>query len=161
MNDQDYNELNSSLSSVLREKEMVWVIDQVNEQISLGKTESKEIVSDEDYRQNTLPEFVPKRRTSGRGRRKEEFLVTTEYTPKEKLLLLIDAIEQAVVNTSTMVHDTLYFTHREFKIESISFYSVENQREKTFSRADFGVEDSPTIRLKNLLAELRTHINAD
>jgi hypothetical protein len=161
MNAEDYNELFHALSGTLREKGMVWVIDQVNEQIRLGKTESKEIAPDEDYRQTSLPDFVPRPRTRGRARKKEEFLVTTEYTSKEKLLLLIDAIEQAVVNTSTMVHETLEFTHKEFKIDSVSFYSVEDQREKTFSQAEFTGEDGPILRLERLLAELRTQIDAD
>ena len=163
MDDEDYNDIFSALSDVLREKEMLWVLDQVNEQIRLGKTESKEIASQEDdRRQSPLPGIgTMQRMPRGRARKKEEFLVTTEYTAKEKLLLLIDAIEQAVVNTSKMVHDTLEFTHEEFNIDEITFYSEENQQSKTFSSDEFAVKDRQVAHLKDLLEKLRNQVNAN
>lgn len=163
MDDKDYNDIFSALADVLRQKEMLWVLDQVNEQIRLGKTESKEISpQDEDYRQSTLLDIGPRPKTTrGRARKKEEFLVTTEYTPKEKLLLLIDAIEQAVVNTNRMVHDTLEFTHEEFTIDEITFYSEENQKSKTFSTSEFEEKDREIAYLKGLLEKLRNQVNAN
>jgi hypothetical protein len=162
MNDEDFNTIFSALSEVLRQKEMHWVLDQVNEQIRLGKTESKEISPDEDYRQSSLLDVGARPRARrGGARKKEEFLVTTEYTPKEKLLLLIDAIEQAVVNTNRMVHVTLEFTHEEFNIDEISFYSEEDQKSKTFRAEEFEVNARQIMYLKDLLEKLRSQINAN
>ena len=140
---------------------MQWVLDQVNEQIRLGKTESKEIAPDEDYRQTNLPAFDAKSLKRGRTRKKEEFLVTTEYTEKEKLFLLVDAIDQVVVNTNTMVRETLDFMQREFKIDEITFYAVEDQRTKTFSGVDFAKGAESILVLKELLKILRNQIYAD
>jgi hypothetical protein len=163
MNNEDYNIIFSALSEVLRQKEMHWVLDQVNEQIRLGKTESKEISPrDEDHRQNILLDVSARPRTiRGRARKKEEFLVTTEYTPKERLLLLIDAIEQAVVNTNRMVHDTLEFTHAEFNIDEITFYSEEEQKLKTFQTGEFEINARQIMHLKDLLEKLRSQVNAN
>ncbi len=163
MNDQDYSELYDTLSNILRDKELVWVLDQVSEQIRLGKTESKEIFPEEEGRQqNPLP-GVESRLQAPRGRRrkKEEFLVSTEYTPKEKLILLIDAIEQSVVNTNRMVYETLDFVQAKFGIRTIVFYSAENQREKEFTSHDFNESTQRITRLMGLLEELRRRINAD
>lgn len=163
MNDEDFNTIFFALSEVLRQKEMHWVLDQVNEQIRLGKTESKEISpQDEDYRQSSLLDVGARPRTlRGRARKKEEFLVTTEYTPKERLLLLIDAIEQAVVNTNRMVHDTLEFTHEGFNIDEITFYSEEEQKPKTFRTGEFEANARQITYLKDLLEKLRNQINAN
>jgi hypothetical protein len=163
MNDKDFNEIFIALSDVLRQKDMVWVSDQVNEQIRFGKTESKEISPQEKVRpRNTLPGIELYSRTAGgRKGKKEEFLVSTPYTSKERILLLVDAIEQALVNTNRMVHDTLDYSHEKFKMDAITFYSEDNQISKTFSLPEFVASRKQILHLKDLLEELRRKVNAN
>jgi hypothetical protein len=163
MNEQDYDKIYSAVSEVLRQKEMLWVLEQVDEQIRFGKTESKEISPKERaHRQSNLPtlETSSRMRKSRRGE-PEEFLVSTEYSAQEKLHLLIDAIEQSVVNANRMVQDTLEFVGDRFGISEIIFYSTEREKMKTFSSSDFIKHAQQISRLEDLLEELRRQANAD
>lgn len=152
MNENELTRLYQSLTKILEAHNLSWVIDQVNEQVLLGKTEEIEILDD---RQLLLFEANARNR---RRRKKERasFLKTREYFEKEKVLLLIDAIEQSVINTGLMIYDVIEYFDKEAGVRTVAFYS--EGYEKIFVTDDLNIFF--IWKLKKLLDQLRSQINA-
>lgn len=102
MNDQECDQVYDTLLTTLTKSGLDWVSAQVIHQVHLGKTVEKEI--------DTLREAGPieglfsqdQSLSHFRKGPRAKFPVTEEYDPKERLLLLIDAIKQAIINTAHM-----------------------------------------------------------
>lgn len=165
MNDNDYIQLYDLLLDVLRGRGLIWITDQVFEEIRLGKTEITEVELFEGSSVQSAVQSVfsdmGTHRIKSRRSKKEAFLKTREYTSKERLLILIDAIEHAVVNTSLMVHETVEYFGEEHRIQAITFYSEEDQTFKTFTKSDGDQRLSSSLHLKTLLGQLRRQISAN
>lgn len=107
MDDQDFQRIFDDLSLTLTEQGLGWivseVIDVINEgQISTVKVETfKETLSDSGIEREI-------QRAS-----KAEFLSVVEYTQREQLLLLLDAIEQTLVQTAAMEQEIAEFFENE------------------------------------------------
>jgi len=91
MDEIEYARVYQELAAILNEFNLGWVAQQVADTVEIGKT---------------IEERSPKRKTP--------LLKIENYTAKEQLLLLIDAIEQATVNTSEIEDEIAYF----LKVES-------------------------------------------
>lgn len=85
-----------TLSGIVREHQLAWILEQVNEQIRFGIEEKKSVSVGRD----DIPfEFSSEARSR---QSKVMFAATRPYTEREKLLLLVDSVLQAVVHTSEM-----------------------------------------------------------
>jgi hypothetical protein len=119
MNNLENNQVYHQLQQKLLEMNLNWVVNQVAEQVLLGKPAEKEIETLKESSSRSgqqLFDFSPEvyRSRLQKGPR-ATFPVTEEYKANEKLMLLIDAIEQVVICTAEMEADALSFFQREGK----------------------------------------------
>ena len=98
MTDAECDQSFDLVSSAMRRAGLDWVVTQLAEQIRFGKPATKRV-------QTTLDDF-PEIAVEGiAGKRKitrETFAFTRDYTAHERLSLLLDALERAVIVTSQM-----------------------------------------------------------
>ena len=137
MDDIEYARVYQQLAAMLDEFNLGWVAQQVADNVEIGKT---------------IEERSLKRKTP--------LLKIEDYTPKEQLLMLIDAVEQATVHTSEMEDEIAYF----LKVESetsplgtkISFASSSAKEPKTieFTSQVTSPRNKQAIALKYLLEKL-------
>jgi hypothetical protein len=86
------------VSGAMQAAGLNWVVTQVAEQIRFGKPSTKRIQTTVEHSPEIAVEGV-----AGRPKRtRETFAFTREYTASERLSLLLDALERAVVLTSQM-----------------------------------------------------------
>jgi len=127
MDSQECNKVFERLLHMLDKNKINWVVEQVKQQVQLGKTIEKEIETlkhkEKEFAQLREDDvYIPKVKKGP----KAKFPVTEEYTPNEKLNLLLDAIEQAIVNTADMENHLIeYFGSSLQKWEGINFYPDE------------------------------------
>jgi len=88
------------LSATLEQVQLKWLRDQVEMYLRFGKVEQREVaVVEEDINQGDLFGMTAGRRRPGP---KASFAATTEYTPKERLHILVVAITHAVPHVLEM-----------------------------------------------------------
>jgi hypothetical protein len=119
MNDEDTIATYNSLAEILRDSQLTWLVQQVEEDIRTGKTERRQAYVEGDG-DNNPDDFLstgglPR---PGRGKRKkqskEEFTALREYTARERIELLIDAMERAIegaVRIETTLLEQKAFSH--------------------------------------------------
>ncbi|NQE36610.1 hypothetical protein E5S67_04375 [Microcoleus sp. IPMA8] len=137
MDEIEYAKLYQELAAILNEFNLGWVVQQVADTVEIGKV---------------IEERSLKRKTP--------LLKIEDYTAKEQLLLLIDAVEQATVNTSEMEDEIAYF----LKVESetsplgtkITFANSGAETAKTieFTSSVTAPRHKQAIALKHLLEKL-------
>jgi hypothetical protein len=155
MDDKEIDRLYEDLSTMIDQLKMGWVRTQVNEQIRLGKIEDEEI---KVLRHKRAPKKVAHSAIfTGEFQPgpKESFLRTVEYDSRERLLLLIDAVEQAIANTAEMEQELSVF----FQKEGFNGFLFQPDEEsgQTFRIIPDGVafRQGHVTELKRLLNELR------
>lgn len=137
MDEIEYAKLYQELAAILNEFNLGWVVQQVADTVEIGKV---------------IEERSLKRKTP--------LLKIEDYTAKEQLLLLINAVEQATVNTSEMEDEIAYF----LKVESetsplgtkITFANSGAETAKTieFTSSVTAPRHKQAIALKPLLEKL-------
>lgn len=127
MNDAECIEVYDHLVRILNENELSWIRVQVAEQIRLGKTVEKEIATFKESRRELTLFGTDDYHIQYKKGPKATFPVTEEYDPSERLLLLIDAIEQAIVNTAEMESHIIGYFGEQLGNDwrGIRFYSEE------------------------------------
>lgn len=126
MEDKECKEVYNKLVDVLNQEGLQWVTTEVADQIRLGKTVEKEIdtLKESSFRQGVLAYDQGGDRLK-RGP-KATFPITVDYSKKEALFLLIDAIEHVVVNTAEMENQLFNTLAKEIEtFGEIGFYSEE------------------------------------
>ena len=127
MDSEECDEVFKKLLYLLDQNRLYWIVEQVNEQVHLGKTVEKEIetLKEEKKEFSKISELDIHKRQMKKGP-KARFPVTEEYNPNEKLNLLLDAIEQAIVNSAEMEYHLIeYFGSSLAKWDGINFYQDE------------------------------------
>jgi hypothetical protein len=161
MNDKECDEVYQRLTDMVNQIGLEWVIAQVAEQIRLWKTVEKEIETLRETRTERTLFTVNEYRSEFRKGPKATFPVTVEYSSRERLSLLIDAIEQAVVNTADMEHHLLnFFDKATEKWDGvIQFYSEEPDiRPRSIDKRVSASRLESSRRLRQLLDNLRQEI---
>jgi hypothetical protein len=152
-----YNELRG----VLAETGFSWVLDEVDGEVRLGKTEAKRIrISERDAPSDFLL------RTETRYGKPTTFTGSVEYTAHERLGLLIDALEHASVDVAELHEAAVHILtqassagHAERSITEILFIdpitgeSRESSTPETRQRLS-----AASARLRPLLQELRREL---
>jgi hypothetical protein len=99
MNEIESSKIFRALSEHVHEQRLDWVLEQVSEQIRFGAEEKKSVRVDPD---EVLRVAAMEQSESRPRRSKVLFAATRPYTEREQLLLLIDALQTAVVGTTEM-----------------------------------------------------------
>lgn len=145
---------------LLREHRFDWVVAEVEEQIRLGKTAEERIVVSEEFALEITPEADTRRARGRPGRTR--FLKCVDYTARERLLLIIDAVEHAVLDVGEMgLHLLESFQKLGVQGPTVSFVpDVEGGEAKPFPASDLNLmERQPAIdELRSLLNELKTEV---
>jgi len=161
MTDEKCEAVRHELEALLRRHHFDWVVADVDEQIRLGKTEVEvvETPNEEQFALSGEPPAAERRRRA----RKDKFLRRVDYTPRERLTLVIAALEHAVVDIG------------EIGIRLNEFLTERNRRptEVLFASDEEGVSPRPSpihamqVRKANLsawrslLAQLRKEETKD
>lgn len=124
MNEEESIAAFNSLQEALRTRDLGWVLDQVAEQVRAGKPSTREVV------ERPVDYLWVAERTRGGERlktRKTRFPATIEYTPQERVLLMLDAIEHAVINTAEMAAHITRFAEKELGQPRVEFRTDESK----------------------------------
>jgi len=161
MNDQECNQAYESMVGILNQNGLEWVTAQVAEQIRIGKTIQREIETLQEVRGRGLFTVADYSSQLKKGP-KATFPVTVDYEPPERLRLLIDAVEQAVVNTASMEHHLSEYFEREGRDwQGIRFYADEPASEpKSLDKRSGASRFENSRKLKELLDALRQEISS-
>ena len=143
------------LTEALQAYQLDWIVKEVDEQIQFGKTEKKEV---ETVRELVVDSNIPSRQ-SFRSGPKAFFNATRPYNPSECLSLLIDAIEQAVINTAGM-ENSLTDSLRELDGpgQGILVREELGRQPMEINPSAASIRNLHASKLKNLLEELRREI---
>ena len=158
MNEQDCLTAYGSLVSILSENGWVWIISQVEEQIRLGKTIEREIDTLKEVREtgSQLTPYYPRLKKGPRAK----FPVTEPYSPHERLKIIIDAIERAVLDSAAMENQLGAFMEvNADDIHEIQFYDDESDYKRQSietQRSEMRVREA--AHLKKLLDALRSEL---
>ncbi len=131
MNDQECLDTYEDLAKLLNEQNMEWVTDQVASEIREGKTVQRLVDTIKDGKDaDTL--FATDDGSFKKGP-KATFSATVEYSPLERLELLIGAIRQAIVTIAEMEqHLAKFYTLVDKSPSSIQFQSDEPESKSKF-----------------------------
>jgi len=160
MNNDECKEVFDTLIKMLNDQGLGWVVEQVQEQIRIGKTEEKEIKTLKEARHSPsifeLDDYRKQLKTGPLA----TFPVAVEYGSEERLQLLIDAIEQVVVNTAQMEESFTSFFETELpNLRDIRFFSEDGTSSpREINRQSAVIRNEEAKKLKQLLEELRTEI---
>lgn len=164
MTDDECNHVSIQLVAQMNELGLTWITDIVRHEIAEGHEEVVRVrVMKEATDPNTgfpmqRPEFD---RTRGRA---HEFLRTVDYTDKESLKLLIDAIERTVAHAARMETAVFESLNRDVgegqpgRIEEIRFVPLTGPAEYGMREQDSLDRSREATTLLKLLAALRAEI---
>lgn len=162
MTEEECLSIYNQLITILEEEGTSWLADQVEDQVHQGKVRQVENVETVKVRKEdkqpplfgvkdpTATQFEPGRRAS--------FLTVSDYTPREQLLLLIDAIMINALARLNVEESTLTFLQHEIQADSLILYSDQEDREI----AAFHLDDLPSRReQRDLLIEKLKQLQAE
>lgn len=142
------------IKNILNERNLNWIIRQVQEQIETGKLViEKQTTLKEIYRDSLIePLFEAAEYRSGPP---ADYTVREDYTPKEKVELIIKAIQRATVDPAFMERDLNQVL--ENKIESIAFTNPNEEEEQISTVLDLTREqemESKVEELNNIILKM-------
>ncbi|MBN3885866.1 MAG: hypothetical protein V7K64_22990 [Nostoc sp.] len=146
MNANEYQNLYCQIEEIINYYKLGWIIEQVNNSIHEGK-----IVSIED-------------KLAKKNREKTPRIKREDYTAKEKVLLLLNAFETAVINTIELEKEVGEFLTEEIsdpQLEpKIKFYSEEeeNSHQFIFSSDTINLRQQEAREIQNLLNQLHQEL---
>lgn len=170
---QECSQVYDQLVEMLHEAGMEWVNEQVAETILLGKSQPKKVRT---FREPSTNERLPARYnttsnylTASENKRRltgpeVDLTATREYTPQEQLTLLINAIEQAIVETAEMEQITvrnLEAAAQNQQTSGVVFVSEQNNQSQLSLSMEAATQRSNAGReLRHLLRVLKDDIYA-
>jgi len=156
MTEQENRRVYETLLTTLSENSLVWVIQQVEEQVRLGKVIEREIETFTDVKGHN---------SVGNSRFKKgpkvKLPVTIAYSYKEKLEILIEAIKCALIDTADMEDHLIHYLGREVSnVGEIRFYDDDaEQVAQIVNHGLVSMRSQDVDKLKKLLELLRKEIN--
>jgi hypothetical protein len=146
------NETFEELATILREAGLQWLEEEVRADLSEGKLE---VVAESELQ--TPRDGASRRRGKKNG---EEFLRAEEYSPEERLLALIEAIETTVVQASDFEMELLgTFVGRE-GVRAIAFADEQTSTQLQLHNDEAAVRHEAAGALRTQLADLRREVAA-
>ena len=158
MDDRDLQEIYRLLEEILSNRGLNWVNEQVIEQIRLGKTVQREIVTLKQ--DGPLWYIADEDRFEYKKGPKETFITMENYTPIESLELLLNAIEMVVIDTAENESEMLTSLAKLGEAQEIRFYTDEIESEPNILSAEqsesrLGIGHSLNSLLESLRREIR------
>lgn len=153
LNPMEAQEAYESLIKIAKESGLDWLVEDVESQIRSGKQGTKKIQVEIS---TNLPErnYLEKRKS-----RTAAFVVTESYTNRDKLLILVDAIEAASCGLSIAVLETVGFLDRKLNNFASIEFAPDIERGKVLRvEKDFRYKEKNIHHLSGLLRELREAI---
>ena len=156
----EIQQLYDDLMELIRRLGLTWVADQVSEAISVGKvvetdlrTLRNNLIGKDGFTDFDEPEFL-------RSGPREDVLSTEEYTPEDRLRLLLDAIEESVVVTGSMEIQLIEgLITQGINVQGIEFYSeITDEVTMTIDRSRIQPLHETVTSLKELLDQVRQEI---
>lgn len=175
LNEGEAREVFVGLDRLLREEGLDWVCDQVQDEMRLGKLERKEVETVKELRSTDAPKQPSLGKPMGKGR-KETLMTVGEFSPRELLRMLIDAMERAVVDTGDLEEEVVaFFSSPPRQVEAntdagrsdvemdsareIRFVRLDQRRSDIITTPERPLERGDAIRrLRGLIDELRAEI---
>ncbi len=153
LSDQEALTTFETIRDTLRSMGLDWVVQQVESTIALGKPRRRRLQK-EDVREQVWPIVSPKDATKSRGR-PAEFIVAEEYLPRERLVLLADAIRAAVVQPAQFAASVLSSIPEQMATSGVAFRpELESSEGFVVSPAEVLARSEAVQRLSSLLDEL-------
>lgn len=138
------------LSQIATGEGLQWLLEDVERQIALGKQATKHIQVESTVR-GPDADYLPKKK--GRPAR---FIVTGPYSEREKLLLLIEALEAASVGLSRGLLNTYEIIRQDLQdLDALGFAPDTEGSDIMYVKSDFLRKKPDVMRLGELLQELR------
>lgn len=154
MDDTEYEAVYQRLAEILDKSGLGWILSQVEEEIRTGKTREVEIETLKS-RRITAPLFEDHLWEFTEGPR-GTFPAPGEYSLAERLELLIDAIEQAIVNIAEMEHHIVtFFANRVDHWQGLEFFGDDESQSVAVSALSSSSRLEHARNLKRLINALR------
>lgn len=148
----------TALANTLREHDMSWVVAQVDEKLSLGKVTTRKLAPRE--RQREGPTALYATEPMGKAARADAlFAVADEYTPVERLQILLDSITIAIPTANSVAEAALSLIGGLGGAAELDFVSeVETGLSFSLSIETLTPSHRGTVRLLGLIAELKREL---
>lgn len=153
----------ATLAVLMREAGFQWVLQEVDDRLTLGKVTVVRMSKTDLSAPGSLFEQEPLK--PARQGTKEAFVRSDEYTPSERLCVLVDALMLAVPAINGLAESTLLLlgeaqvdgeTEVDHRLALIRFAPETQARESlTIGRSEFESRKRSTEALMALLAELK------
>jgi hypothetical protein len=157
MGDRTATEAYDVLLGHLRQLHLMWIVEQIQEQVRAGKAITKAVSPQSGIESIRFPEEELDAISSSRGRRQR--LASTEpYTDQERLAIAVNAISKAIVQVSEMQTEVVHF----FLSESDGQPTIIFEPDEFDESSRLVLETPPTNRkvavrgLEEVLTKLRT-----
>jgi len=155
-------QLYQELLDLIRSLELNWLADQVVEEINFGRVVSTDLQSRRADMTENVPRLFEELPHSNAPIRtpREDVLAIEEYSPEDRLRLLLDAIEEGVVNTGSMQNQLVeQLIPEASNIQRIEFYSeVTSEITMTIEKSRSQEIRETGDSLTELLARIRSEI---
>ena len=136
LSDDDLNQIYDSLAQFAHESKLDWVVSEVARQVSIGQVTAKDVRPSElethpDQLELELDQLAhgpqaQRREPKRRQGRSLSVVVSEEYTPKERALLLLDALKTSVAEPFRLaVYLSRYIRDNLLNTQSIEFHPDE------------------------------------
>ena len=155
MTDAEATQVFALLTETLREAKLAWIAEQADASISQGILSSKSI-RELGVHADDVPYLV----ASEKSRPAKTLVIAVEYSPKQKLNLLVEAIERGTVEVYDMTLSSL--DHLEKEINGLKAFDFRSETAETenfsISHSELISKSAAIVRLKTLLKQLRKEI---
>lgn len=155
LTDEEIGQVIRQLLASLRQNKLEWVAEQVEETIIQGNVTSKSLRELGISREASL---LDKTKTTGPQQR--QLVVGEEYTPRQQLFLVLDAIERSIIQLHDVGTHTLSGLRKySGDLREIEFRSEINEGQNLLLTEQILNDKEPAVRkLGRLLEQLRKEI---
>jgi len=156
--EQECDQVYGQLIAIMEQAHLGWVVVQLQEQIRFGVPVEREVSTPKHSVLTQDSGFTGRPKKRRRRQSTITFISTRPFTSRERFLLLIEAVKQAVVNTGEMEQVFLqdFAKQVDGRVDAVEF----RPEETAAARASLTPQDSSTraghvASLSRLLGELR------
>jgi hypothetical protein len=146
----EMNETFEELATIIREAGLQWLEEEVRADLSEGKLE---VVAESELEEPR--DGAPRRRGKKNG---EEFLRAQEYSPEERLVALIEAIETTVVQASDFEMELIGALVGRDGVRAIVFADEQSSTQLRLDSGEAAVRHKAAGVLRTQLADLRAEV---
>lgn len=156
--DNEINQMYDALVSALRGLRLDWVIEEVEAQVALGRLSVKK-VRPAEFKARFEDRHNQENYVNKPKGQSLKFVVSEEYTPRERLMILLDAVESAVVQTVEVARYITLNDNIEIQgLQNIEFFSEQTGQSFRINPTQVLLYDESVKKLARLLGQLRQRV---